>query len=351
MSIASRQVLLKDAEKAFGSVLTVEQMQKIMPMLGEALAGFDVEQVTDADASGGDLLCAFVEAKEIEGRSKKTLERYQYIIRQFLKASGTVTQKVTVYHIRSFLMAEKRRGLSDRTLEGYRCVFSSFFGWLQKEGLIPANPCANLGAIKCAKVVREPYSATDIERLKEACSSLRDRAIIMFLLSSGCRISEVCGLNRNDIDMASAECTVLGKGNKERVVYLDSVALMLLRRYLDERRGPCALDPGQRPGQSRPTGASCQSRKDAHNALFVGLRGERLQPGGVRAMLKQLEAKTGVPNVHPHRFRRTLATNLIARGMPIQEVAAILGHDKLDTTMKYVYLEKSSIKNSFAKYA
>lgn len=326
MSIASRQVLLKDAEKAFGSVLTVEQMQKIMPMLGEALAGFEVEQVTDADDSGGDLLCAFVEAKEIEGRSKKTLERYQYIIRQFLKAAGTVTQKVTVYHIRSFLMAEKRRGLSDRTLEGYRCVFSSFFGWLQKEGLIAANPCANLGAIKCAKIVREPYSATDIERLKEACSSLRDRAIIMFLLSSGCRISEVCGLNRNDIDMTSAECTVLGKGNKERVVYLDSVALMLLRRYI-------------------------ASRKDAHNALFVGLRGERLQPGGVRAMLKQLEAKTGVPNVHPHRFRRTLATNLIARGMPIQEVAAILGHDKLDTTMKYVYLEKSNIKNSFAKYA
>lgn len=326
MSIASRQVLLKDAEKAFGSVLTVEQMQKIMPMLGEALAGFEVEQVSGADDSGSDLLCAFIEAKEIEGRSKKTLERYQYSIRQFLKAAGTVTQKVTVYHIRSFLMAEKRRGLSDRTLEGYRCVFSSFFGWLQKEGLIQANPCANLGAIKCAKIVREPYSATDIERLKEACSSLRDRAIIMFLLSSGCRISEVCGLNRNDIDMASAECTVLGKGNKERVVYLDSVALMLLRRYL-------------------------ASRKDAHNALFVGLRGERLQPGGVRAMLKQLEAKTGVPNVHPHRFRRTLATNLIARGMPIQEVAAILGHDKLDTTMKYVYLEKSNIKNSFAKYA
>lgn len=326
MSIASRQVLLKDAEKAFGSVLTVEQMQKVMPMLGETLAGFEVEQVSGADDPGGDLLCAFIEAKEIEGRSKKTLERYQYIIRQFLKASCTVTQKVTVYHIRSFLMAEKRRGLSDRTLEGYRCVFSSFFGWLQKEGLIAANPCANLGAIKCAKVVREPYSATDIERLKEACGSLRDRAIITFLLSSGCRISEVCGLNRNDIDMASAECTVLGKGNKERVVYLDSVALMLLRRYL-------------------------ASRKDAHNALFVGLRGERLQPGGVRAMLKQLEAKTGVPNVHPHRFRRTLATNLIARGMPIQEVAAILGHDKLDTTMKYVYLEKSNIKNSFAKYA
>ena len=120
--------------------------------------------------------------------------------------------------------------------------------------------------------------------------------------------------------------TVLGKGNKERVAYLDSVALMLLQRYL-------------------------ATRQDAHNALFVGQRGERLQPGGVRYMLKQLAKKTGVQNVHPHRFRRTLATNLIVHGMPIQEVAAVLGHDKIDTTMRYVFMEKSSVKNSYRKYA
>lgn len=326
MSIAARQVFLKDAEKAFGAVLTVEQLHRIMPLLGETLAGFEVEQTVCMDDAGGDLLRAFIEAKEVEGRSPKTLNRYSYLIKNFLNACGTQTQKITVYHLRSYLMSEKRRGINDRTLEGLRSVLSSYFGWLQKEGLIQANPCANLGAIKCQKVVREPYSPTDIERLKEACSSLRDRAIISFLLSTGCRISEVCGLNRSDIDMTAAECTVLGKGNKQRIVYLDSVTIMLLRRYFN-------------------------SRKDIHKALFVGLRGERLEPGGVRAMLKVLEQKTGVQNVHPHRFRRTLATNLIAHGMPIQEVASILGHDKLDTTMRYVYLDKTAVKNSYTKYS
>lgn len=324
MSIASKQVFLRDTEKALGKVLTVELMQKVMPIIGENLAAFDMEQIQTVD--GGDCLKAFIEAKEVEGRSPKTMTRYAYIIKKFLEQTNVETEKVTVYHLRAFLMAEKKRGISDRTLAGYRDIFSSYFGWLFNEGLIQQNPCANLGAVKCMKVVREPYSPTDIERLKEACSSLRDRAIIAFLLSTGCRISEVCALNRTDIDFASSECTVLGKGNKERVVYLDSVAVMLLQRYLSKR-------------------------KDAHSALFVGLRGERLEPGGVRAMLKVLEQKTGVQNVHPHRFRRTLATNLIAHGMPIQEVAAILGHDKLDTTMKYVYLEKSSIKNSYRKYA
>ena len=324
MSIASKQVFLRDIEKALGSILTVELMQKVMPIIGENLAMFDVEQIEAVD--GGDCLRAFIEAKEVEGRSPKTMERYAYIIKRFLETSNAKTEKVTVYHLRAFLMSEKRRGISDRTLNGYRDIFSSYFGWLFKEGLIQQNPCANLGAVKCQKVVREPYSSTDIERLKEACTSLRDRAIISFLLSTGCRISEVCGLNKNDIDMVAAECTVLGKGNKQRVVYLDSVTIMLLKRYF-------------------------ATRDDIHEALFVGLRGERLTPGGVRAMLKVLEQKTGVPNAHPHRFRRTLATNLIAHGMPIQEVAAILGHDKLDTTMRYVFMEKSAIKNSYAKYS
>lgn len=326
MSIAAKQLLLKEIERQLGSDLTVDQVNSVMPKLGSIISGFDIEQILQSDGAAKDMLDAFLEAKEIEGRSPKTLERYKYLITRFLEQSKTPTSKISVYHIRSFLMAEKKRGISDSTLEGLRSVLSSYFGWLHKEGLIQTDPCGNLGAIKCQKVVREPYSDTDIERMKEACDSQRDRAIIAFLLSTGCRISEVCALNRSDVDFQAGECTVLGKGNKERVVYLDSVALMLLKRYLDKRT-------------------------DAHNALFIGLRHERLEPGGVRAMLKVLEQKTGVVNIHPHRFRRTLATNLIAHGMPIQEVAAILGHDKLDTTMKYVYLEKSSIKNSYRKYA
>jgi site-specific recombinase XerD len=220
----------------------------------------------------------------------------------------------------------KARGIQDRTLEGIRSVYCSYFGWLQKEGLLPSNPCANLTAIKSTKKVRVPYTDVDIEKLKEACQCNRDKALISFLLSTGCRISEVCGLNRDSINFVSGECTVLGKGDKERVVFIDDVTGMLLRRYLSER-------------------------SDNYDALFVGRGSERMTPGGVRARLHRIAAEAGVENVHPHRFRRTLATSLIDRGMKIQDVASILGHDKLDTTMQYVFMNKDNVKNEYKKYA
>ena len=325
MSIGAKQNLLREAETRLGTILTAETLARVMPALSESLTGYDVEQIAAQDADY-DLLDAFIAAKLVEGRSEKTIERYTYTIRRFLEDTHTTTRQATVYHIRAYFMSEKERGVSNSTLDGIRSVLSSFFGWLQKEGLIERNPCGNFGTIKCAKVVRKPYTAEDIERLKEGCKTARDRALVALLLSTGCRISEVCGLNIEDIRFSALECTVLGKGNKERIVYLDSVCAMLLNRYLSKR-------------------------KDDNPALFVGKRGERLEPGGVRIMLKQLEKKTGVENVHPHRFRRTLATNLIARGMAIQEVAAILGHERIDTTMKYVYLDKSAVKNSYRKYA
>lgn len=326
MSIAAKQLFLKDLENRLGSIMTVDQLNSALPILSEVVNSYDIEELPADDRSSMDMLRAFIEAKEIEGRSSKTLKLYEYLISRFLSGVKAPTEKVTVYHIRSFLMSEKQRGIGDSTLGSLRSVLSSYFGWLHKEGLIQMNPCSNLGTIKCPKVVREPYSAEDLERLREACKKLRDRALMEFLLSTGCRISEVCALNRNDIDFQSLECTVTGKGNKQRIVYLDAVAAMLLKRYL-------------------------ASRSDANPALFIGLRNERLLPGGVRVMLKVLAKKSGVSNVHPHRFRRTLATNLISRGMPIQECAAILGHDKLDTSMRYVYLDKTAVKNSYRKYA
>lgn len=216
--------------------------------------------------------------------------------------------------------------IADRTLEGYRTVFSSFFGWLYKEKLIQDNPCANLGPIKHMKKVRVPYSEVELEKLKEACQTVRDKTIIYFLLSTGCRISEICGLDRDDIDFMTLECTVLGKGNKERTVFLDDITAMMLKRYLAER-------------------------KDNSPALFIGKGSERMTPGGVRFRLKTIAERAGVQNVHPHRFRRTLATNLIDRGMPIQEVASILGHDNINTTMTYVYIKKENVKNAYRKYA
>ena len=328
MSSSAKFQLVKAMEGRLASVLTVDQMEELKAQLTMEMARYDIEAAPGqgADVDAEDLMDAFFSAKLLEGRSEKTVERYRYVIDHFMDYCKTPIREITVFHIRNWLSSEKKRGLSEMTLEGYRCVLSSFFGWLHRDGLLKENPCANLAPIKCPKKVRLPYSSVDLEQLREHCDSLRDRAIISTLKATGCRISELCGLDRDSIDFKDKECVVYGKGAKERPVYLDDVACMLLRRYLD-------------------------SRKDDSPALFVGLRSERLKPGGVRAMLKKLAAKAGVENVHPHRFRRTLATELISHGMPVQEVAAILGHDKLDTTMKYVHMDQSAVKADYKKYA
>lgn len=220
----------------------------------------------------------------------------------------------------------KNKGLADSTLEGQREIFSSYFNWLARECLIRNNPIANLGPIKCAKKVRLGYTDVDLEKLKSKCNSKRDKAIVCFLISTGCRISEMTGLNIGNVDFANKECTVLGKGNKEKTVYLDAISCMTLNDYLAERT-------------------------DRNTALFVTQRGaKRLQPGSVRIMLKKVGALADVENVHPHKFRRTFATNLARRGMPLQEVAVILGHEKIDTTMKYCVIDKTTVKNDYLKF-
>ena len=224
-----------------------------------------------------------------------------------------------------YLMENKQRGLSDRSVEGLRSVLSSFFGWLWKEGLIRSNPCANVSTIKYKKQIRLPYSPVELELIKRACRTPRDIALVSVLRSTGARISEICDLNRGDIDLELREGTVLGKGNKERTVYLDEIAAAELKAYLE-------------------------TRTDDHPALFTGKGTERMTPHGVRFFLKTIEKRSGVPNVHPHRFRRTLATSLILHGMPIQEVAIILGHENINTTMTYVHIDKVNVKASYSKY-
>ncbi len=327
MSVQAKQSLVSDVAERVGEFLTVTDTAKVTTALTDVVTNYDIEMlnIDSIDPDSMDLLKYFLDAKQTEGRSAKTVERYSYILEKMLKGIGVPVQRITVYHLRSYLMEEKNRGLSDRSLDGLRSIMSSFFGWLTKENLIKSNPCANIAAIKCQKKIRLPYSASDIEKLKTNCSSIRDKAIVCFLLATGARISEVCALNRADIDFQNMECKVLGKGNKERTVYMDEVTAMVLKEYLD-------------------------ARTDPYDALFVGKGTERMTPHGVRNMLDDLSEKSGVANVHPHRFRRTLATNLINHGMPIQEVAYILGHERIDTTMKYVYIEKTSVKNSYRKY-
>lgn len=328
MSVAAKQTLIKSMCSQLADLVTANQLTEIANILNIELANYDVECIdrVEHDSDTQDFLDAFFSAKELEGRSKATLKNYADLLYRFFEEAHTPIRQITVFHLRAHLQREKDRGISDKTLEGQRSVFCSFFGWLHKEGLLPNNPTANLSPIKCAKVVRLPFTDVEVEKLRESCTCTRDKAIVSFLLATGCRIGEVVALNRDDIDFKHGKLVVFGKGAKERQVYLTDVATMYLQRYLKERT-------------------------DDLPALFITRQNTRISPNGIRKMLHQVENASGVENVHPHRFRRTLATNLIAHGMPIQEVAAVLGHDKLDTTMTYVYMSDEDIHNNYRKYA
>lgn len=327
MATQDKALLMHKVEGTLKPRMFANLLEEAVDEIQGHLDEFDIvklntENGTDAD----DMINAYINAKAVEGRSEKTLVRYRYLIERFMKYVNLKTRDVTTSHIRDYFASEQNRGVSDSTLEGIRQVLSGYFGWLESERMILRNPMHNVGAIKCQKKVKEAFSDADIEKLKRNCKNLRDMAIVNFLLSTGCRISEVTSLNRKDIDFVNNECVVLGKGNKERTVYLNEVATLTLKEYL-------------------------ASRHDEEKALFIGLRKERIMPGGVRAMLKQLEEASGVENVHPHRFRRTLITNLLNRGMPIQEVAIVAGHDRMDTTMHYFSASKNRIKSSYNKFA
>ena len=333
MAIDAKMSFMGQVERGCADLLTKTQMEMTMRIISDVLEGFDMRECEiQNEEKNDDLLNAFIDSMSIQGRSEKTIHRYRYMIGRFTAFTNVPTRKINVYHIRNWLTSEKERGVQDSTLEGHRQILSSYFGWLHRESLIERNPMCNVGPIKVAKKQKKVVTDIEMEKLKQACEKIiginryRNRAILAFLASTGCRVSEMTGLNRDSVDLKSLECVVHGKGNKERVVYLDSVAGMLLQQYM-------------------------MKREDDGEALFVGKDGRRLEPGGVRAMLNQLAKEANVEHIHPHKFRRTRATELTRHGMPIQEVASILGHEKLDTTMGYVVLDHDSVKANYRKYA
>ena len=327
MAIDAKMSFLSQVEHRCADRLTVTDMSGLMGIISDLLQGFRMEELQQIRTEQeDDLLQSFVASMQVQGRSPKTIERYTYVLGRFMDYAKTPTRQINVYHIRNWIAAEKARGIQDSTLEGDRQVLSSYFGWLFRESLIERNPVANVGVIKVAKKQKKIYSDIDIEKLNQCCETLRDRAIVHFLRSTGCRISEMTGLDRDAVNLDALECVVHGKGNKDRTVYMDAVTGMILGEYLG-------------------------TRKDDNPALFVGKRHERLQPGGVRCMLKKLGAEAGVDHVHPHKFRRTLATGLARHGMPIQEVMSLLGHEKLDTTMMYVNVNMEDTKYSYRRYS
>lgn len=328
MSVETKQAFVKGIVQKMSDTLTYSEMNTLTAALERELSVYQLDRTenVNADVDAQELLTEFLAAKEVEGKSSKTIEHYRYILTRMLRDINLPIRDIMVFTLRRYLAKLKQDGMQDVTIEGIRSCISSFFGWLHRENLLPTNPAGNLAPIRCEKKVKKPLTSVDIEHLKECCVNIRDRAIVSVLLSTGCRISEICGLNKDSVNFSTRECTVHGKGNKQRVVYIDDVTAMLLRRYL-------------------------MSRMDASEAMFVGKGSSRLTPGGIRRMLNHLAMHAGVTNVHPHRFRRTLATTLVDHGMSIQEVATLLGHEKLETTMKYVYVNQTAVKNDYMKYA
>lgn len=325
MTDALKQTIIECFQKELECFLTKEQVERTIDVFMTNIDKCIAEEQERQYDMNIDLFDAFLSAKRVEGKSEGTIARYDYIVKKLLKYTKIPIDKITVYHIRQYFSAEKSRGVQDSTLDGERSIFSSLFNWLYKEGLIERNPCLNLSKIKHKKVVRKPLSNVELTQLQENCFNQRDSAIMRFMLATGCRISEVCSLNRNSINLEKREGVVLGKGNKERIIYFDDVTALLLRRYLD-------------------------SRKDNLEPLFLSRINTRLKPGSIRRNLSKLAHLAGVEKVHPHRFRKTMATNLIDHGMSIQEVAHLLGHEKLDTTMSYVYIEENNVKNNYQRY-
>lgn len=326
MAMDAKYDFLRELEKGLGDEVKSSEMASVLRITADILEGYDMQSNANMPEEHDDCLDCYISAMVVSNRSQKTIDRYRYIIKRMMDYVHVSTRRITVHHLRSYLQAEKARGISDSTLEGYREIFSAYFNWLQRERLIDQNPVINLGAVKCEKKDPEPYTSVEVEMLNQNCGNAREKAILAFLESTGCRVSEMCACNRNSVNLSTLECKVHGKGNKWRTVFLGEVAGMLIGKYLE-------------------------TRTDDDPALFVSRFKTRITPGGVRAILKSIAKRANVDHCHPHKFRRTLATNLNRHGMPVEEVAKIMGHEKLDTTMKYVKLNKDDVKASYRRYA
>lgn len=270
----------------------------------------------------------YLMSKALEGKSVETVKRYRYELNRLLSYINKAIVDVTDIDISQYLRVYKNlRSVSNQTLKNVRSVYSSFFAWLRDRDRIRINPMALVEDIKVEQVLKRPYSDEERERMLRECQTLRDKAMMEFLYSTAVRVSELAALNRDDIRWTSKDLIVFGKGSKERTVYLNDRTNMYMKEYLE-------------------------SRTDVNPALFVSLRAphKRLTKSGIETMIRETGKRSGVVKAHPHRFRRTAATNALNRGMPVQEVAQMLGHAKLETTMVYCTVNADGVKYHHNKY-
>ena len=305
--------------------LSIAQMKKLQEVI---ITTFAENEAVNTNISNNDFLKMFLAAKKVEGCSDRTIKYYKVTVEHMFTQIDTAVRKITTEEIREYLAEyQKRNGCSNVTVDNVRRNISSFFSWLEEEDYILKSPMKRIHKIKTKTVVKNVISDEGMEKLRDNCQNIRDLAIIDLLYSTGIRVGELVNLNIDDVDFDGRECVVYGKGDKERRVYFDAKAKVHLKNYID-------------------------SRDDDNEALFVTLDSPhaRLKISGVEIRLRQLGRRLDLDRVHPHKFRRTMATRAIDKGMPIEQVQKILGHSQIDTTMQYAMVNQANVKTSHQKY-
>lgn len=328
-----KEKITKEICKEMANQLSNLQLQKLEEALYSIFNNYDIS-LNSGDLENHEfienvrLIELFVASKKIEGCSEKSLRYYSNTLMRMIRQLKKDVQKINTNDLRFYLSTyQQENNCSKVTLDNIRRILSSFFAWLEDEDYIGKSPVRRIKKIKTTKVVKETFSDENLEKLRDCCIHPRDRAILDLLASTGIRVGELVKLNISDVNLVERECIVLGKGDKERPVYFDAKTKIHLEHYL-------------------------QSRNDNNPALFVTINApyNRLSIAGVEHFLSKLGKMSQVSHVHPHKFRRTMATMAIEKGMPIEQVQKLLGHSKIDTTMHYAIVNQSNVKISHRKY-
>lgn len=327
-----KEKLILEISNAMTDILSVEQLAKLNSVLLKSISKYTVsmgeEQAPSLATSNDTLLKAFLSAKQVEGCSRPTIRYYGNTIKQLADNMPKRFTDYTTEDIRAYLAVfQQKHNATKVTIDNVRRIFSSFFSWLEEEDYILKNPVRRIHKVKTGTQVREVLSDESLESIRDSCTHSRDLAMIDLLASTGMRVGELVKLNREDINFTERECVVFGKGNKQRIVYFNARTKIHLQQYLNERN-------------------------DQNEALFVSLNypQKRLQISGVEVRLRKIGRKANVPRVHPHKFRRTLATMAIDKGMPVEQVQKLLGHVKIDTTMHYAMVSQNNVKLSHRRF-
>lgn len=324
-----KQALINEVLDGMLPHLDNVQLKQLEQVMTHALFGYEVQAGANPSSDDSDeLIAKFLAAKRIEGCSENTLSYYFNTIRAMLDTTATSVRRINTDQLRDYLTGyQQQRGSSKTTIDNIRRILSSLFSWLEDEDYIVKSPVRRIHKVKAESRIKEIYSDEQLELMRDNSPHLRDLAMIDLLASSGMRVGELVRLNRSDVDFHNRECKVVGKGDKQRVVYFDARAKLHLHQYL-------------------------RQRADDEAALFVGLSAPhaRLTIGAVEARLRKLGRALGIGKVHPHKFRRTLATSAIDKGMPIEQLQCLLGHKRIDTTLHYAMVKQNNVKLAHRKY-